>query len=152
MFNKYDILLESQLGRNAIKRAIDHARWKNFERDLPYMSLSAAKKHINRIIKARSNVAKVLSNSDARYMLRKSGPSNYSHAKDLITRGKILSRNRLNRAKDRLMRYKYDLEDLTKTGSLAQRGRVQREVDRIGKKIERLRWPHEYIKDPSAFN
>lgn len=152
MFNKYDILLESQLGRNAIKRAIDHARFKGFDRELPYMSLSAAKQHINRIIKARSNVAKVLSNSDARYMLRKSGPSNFSHAKDLITKGQILSRNRLNRAKDRLMKYKYDLEDLTNTGSLAQRGRVQREVDRIGKKLKRLRWPHEYIKDPSAFN
>lgn len=152
MFSKYDILLESQLGRNAIKRAIDHARWKNFERDLPYMSLSAAKKHINRIIKARSNVAKVLSNSDARYMLRKSGPSNFSHAKSLITKGRILSANRLTRQKNRLMRYKHDLKKLTKTGSLAQRGRAQREADRIGKKLERLMWPHEYIKDPSAFN
>lgn len=152
MFNKYDILLESQLGRNAIKRAIDHARWKNFERDLPYMSLSAAKKHINRIIKARSNVAKVLSNSDARYMLRKSGPSNFSHAKGLITKGRILSGSRLSRAKDRLIGYQYGLEDLAKTGSLAQRGRAQREADRIGKKIKRLMRPHEYIKDPSAFN
>lgn len=152
MFNKYDILFESKLGRNAIKRAVDHARWHSFERKLPSMSLSDAKKHINRIIKARSNVAKVLSNSDARYMLRKSGPSNFSHAKGLINQGRILSTNRLNRAKDRLLRYKYDLEELTKTGSLAQRGRTQREVDRVGKKLRRLRWPHEYIADPSAFN